>query len=98
MKRPAAVALALFAMSLPLAAQQVPEFAGPPAFLSFPILLHVNDQGLEKGHLVSGGDAAIPAPLAPDRGSADFSAATLSSTAAILAGADRDVSNSSDSY
>jgi hypothetical protein len=97
MRKSLVALLALIALSLPLAAQ-VPEFAGPPAFLTFPILVHVNDSALDHGHFVFGGEAAVPAPLAPDRGAAAFSAALVSSTAAILAGADRDVSNSPDSY
>src|SRR6266851_3704531 len=97
MRKSLVVLLALIALSLPLAAQ-VPEFAGPPQFLTFPILVHLNDSALDHGHFVFGGEAAVPAPLAPNRGTAAFSAAPVSSTAAILAGVDRDVSNSPDSY
>ena len=97
MRKSLVALLALIALSLPLAAQ-VPEFAGPPAFLTFPILLHVNDRALDHGHFVFGGEAAVPAPLAPDRGAAAFSAAPVSATAAIVAGVDRDVSNSPNSY
>src|SRR6266571_7784181 len=44
----------------------------PPQFISFPILLHVNDRALDHGHFVFGGEAAIPAPIAPDLGRAEF--------------------------
>ena len=59
MRKSLVALLALIALSLPLAAQ-VPEFAGPPAFLTFPILLHVNDRALDHGHFVFGGKRPFP--------------------------------------
>ena len=43
---------------------------GPPGFFTFPILTHVAQRGLVHNHFVVGGDATIPASLAPDRGTA----------------------------
>jgi hypothetical protein len=74
------------------------ESNGPPPFVTFPILTHVGEAGLDHGHFVFGGEAAIPAPLAPDRGATAYSSAALSATATVASGSDRDVSNSSDSY
>jgi len=70
---------------------------GPPPFLTFPILTRVAEPGLEHGHFVFGGDAAIPAPLAPQPGTAQYSPATFAA-ASVTRGTDRDVSNSPDSY
>lgn len=62
--------------SLTLIAQQP---AGPPAFVSFPILVHVAQNALDHGHFVEGpGESAVPAPIfrapAPGTaGSASFS-------------------------
>jgi len=74
------------------------QSAGPPAFISFPVLTHVSDEALDHGHFVFGGEAAVPAPLAPDRGEAAYTAASTSAIAAIGAGTDRNVSQSPDSY
>ena len=75
------------------------ESNGPPPFVTFPILTHVGEPGLDHGHFVFGGEAAIPAPLAPDRGAATYAPAQLgTSTLSSGSGSDRDVSNSSDSY
>jgi len=73
------------------------ESDGPPPFVTFPILTHVGEAGLDHGHFVFGGEAAIPAPLAPDRGAADYSPA---SAGVIIPGisADVDASNASGSY
>jgi hypothetical protein len=100
MKKALGALVALIAIGLPVGAQQPPESQGPPAFLTFPILLHVNDNGLDHGHLVFGGEAAVPAPLARDPGSAQYLAADASDplTLAIAAGTDQNVSNSPDSY
>jgi len=63
---------------------------GPPQFISFPILLHVNDRALDHGHFVFGGEAAIPAPIAPNLGRAEFRPA-LGGGLAFAAGGDSDV-------
>src|SRR5437899_4551279 len=98
MKKSLVVVLALIALSLPLAAQ-VPEFAGPPQFLTFPILLHVSDSALDHGHFVFGGEAALPAPLAPDRGASTAGPAVGGGTALLsTANADIDVSKTPDAY
>src|SRR5215216_3663425 len=71
---------------------------GPPNFISFPILTHVAEDGLDHGHFVEGpGESSVPGPLAPDYGSTAFSAAGVSAAAAIV-GADRNVSNTPTSY
>jgi hypothetical protein len=70
---------------------------GPPQFLTRPILLHVAEAGLDHGHFVFGGDAAIPAPLAPNLGTADYIPSTLNSLA-LTTGIDRDASDAADSY
>ncbi len=71
---------------------------GPPNFVSFPILTHVAEQGLDHGHFVGGpGEAGVPAPLAPDYGSTAYNAAGVSA-AALTPGADRNVSQTPDSY
>ncbi len=70
---------------------------GPPQFISFPILLHVNDRALDHGHFVFGGEAAIPAPIAPNLGRAEFRPA-LGGGLAFAAGGDSDVSGGTDSY
>ena len=94
----------LFALSglmflLSTAAVMAAESNGPPQFVTFPILTHVGEPGLDHGHFVFGGEAAIPAPLAPDRGAATYAPAQLgTSTLSSGSGSDRDVSNSSDSY
>ena len=71
---------------------------GPPQFLTFPILLHLAENALDHGHFVFGGDAAIPAPLAPNRGTAVYSPAASSQLPLSTDGIDRDVSNSPNSY
>lgn len=71
---------------------------GPPNFISYPILTHVAEDGLDHGHFVEGpGESALPSPLAPNYGATQFNAAGISAAAATV-GADRDVSNSPDSY
>ena len=71
---------------------------GPPNFVSFPILTHVAEAGLDHGHFVGGpGESGVPAPLAPNYGSTAFNAAGVSAAAATV-GADRNVSHTSDSY
>jgi hypothetical protein len=96
-KRSALSAVASFVLfSCFLGAQgQTPP--GPPAFITFPILTHVAEPGLDHGHFIAGGEAAIPSPLAPNLGSANYSPA-VAGTLAITTGTDRDVSNTSDAY
>ncbi len=84
--------------AMPLVAQQnSAPIQGPPQFVTLPILTHVAEQGLDHGHFVFGGEAALPAPLAPNRGAAAYNAA-LAGTTAITGGTDRDASDGSDSY
>ncbi len=71
---------------------------GPPNFVSFPILTHVAEDGLDHGHFVGGpGESAIPDPLVPSYGSTPYNAAGVSAVALVI-GTDRDVSNAPDSY
>jgi hypothetical protein len=71
---------------------------GPPNFVSFPILTHVAEDGLDHGHFVGGpGESGVPAPLAPDYGSTAFNAAGISAATAS-AGPDQNVSQTPDSY
>ena len=77
---------------------------GPPQFLTRPILLHVGEVGLDHGHFVFAGEAAVPTPLAGNFGTAAFGPATGGGTSLLvgLNGAginpDVNVSNSPDSY
>lgn len=71
---------------------------GPPAFLTFPILLHVAENALDHGHFVFGNEAAIPEPLAPKGGAAQYSAASFSAPTLTTGAANYNVSNSSGSY
>jgi hypothetical protein len=80
------------------AAGMAAESNGPPPFVTFPILTHVGEPGLDHGHFVFGGEAAIPAPLAPKLGAAPYSPASLGTSTLSGSGSDRDVSNSPDSY
>jgi len=70
---------------------------GPPQYLTLPILVHVAPSGLDHGHFVFGGEAGIPAPLAPNLGTANYFG-TQASSLALTTGTDRDVSDSADSY
>jgi hypothetical protein len=73
--------------------------SGPPPFVTFPILTRVGEPGLEHGHFVFGGEAAIPAPLEPDRGFASYlPAETAAGTLTLGGGLDADVSGAPDSY
>lgn len=83
---------------LPVAMGLAADGNGPPQFVTVPILTHVAEPGLEHGHFVFGAEAAIPAPLAPDRGAAAYSPAALGTSTLSLDSRDRDVSNSPDSY
>ncbi len=85
----------LAVLSLPATAAET----GPPQFVTLPILMHLSETALEHGHFVFGGEAALPAPLAPDRGTAGYSPALLgAATLNIAGGTDRNVSSSADSY
>jgi hypothetical protein len=90
------IALCLITTSLPGVHGQNPD-PGPPQFLTRPILLHVGEPGLDHGHFVFGDEAAIPAPLAPDLGTANYLAPSFGNTS-LSTGTDRDVSDSPDSY
>jgi hypothetical protein len=71
---------------------------GPPQFVTLPILTHVAEPGLDHGHFVFGGEAAIPSPLSPNLGGANYSPATEAVSSSLVTGSDQDVSNSPDSY
>jgi hypothetical protein len=70
---------------------------GPPQFLTFPILLHVAENALDHGHFTFGGEAAIPLPLAPNAGAANYQPAApgLNSIGSMT---EVDVSAAADSY
>jgi hypothetical protein len=73
---------------------------GPPQFLTRPILLHVSDRALDNGHAIfeeGPGESAVPGPLVPDLGFTAYNPADLAALL-ISSGADRDVSDSADSY
>jgi hypothetical protein len=53
----------------------VTSASGPPQFITFPILTHVAEAGLDHGHFVFGGEAAVPTPLARDLGAAPYNPA-----------------------
>ncbi len=74
-----------------------PAGNGPPAFLTFPLLRRVAEQGLINGHFVFQGDTAVPAPLAPKPGAGTYSPPLLTGPT-IGTGQDRNVSNSPDAY
>jgi hypothetical protein len=96
------VLLTAFLLVLPIRASigaqgGPPEGAGPPPFVTFPILTHVAEPGLDHGHFVFGGEAAVPAPIAPNLGTSDyFPAASIGPT--LLMGTGVNVSNAPDSY
>jgi hypothetical protein len=90
--------LSLSMGAMPLFSQQnSAPIQGPPQFVTLPILTHVAEQGLDHGHFVFGGEAGLPAPLAPDRGTADYRPAP-GGPGSLSGGTDRDVSDGSDSY
>ena len=63
------------ATALPALVHSQNPDAGPPQFLTRPILLHVSDRALENGHAVfeeGPGESAIPGPLAPNLGTAAY--------------------------
>lgn len=69
----------------------------PPQFVTFPILTHVAEPGLDHGHFVFAEGAAIPSPLFRDRGTAEYSPASIGASV-LTTGTDTDVSNAPDSY
>src|SRR3982750_1983664 len=75
-----------------LDAQAKNQTAGPPQYLTLPILLHVAEPGLDHGPFVFGGEAAVPTPLAHEAGATTYNPAQVS-TAALTRGTDRDVSD-----
>jgi hypothetical protein len=70
---------------------------GPPQFITFPILMHVAESGLDHGHFVFAGEAAIPAPLAHDFGATAYRPAS-GGGGLIVGGTNQDASASADSY
>ncbi len=81
--------------SMMLLAQEPP---GPPAFVSFPILMHVTDNGLDHGHFVEGpGETAMPGVLSRTPAPGPDNPATFGG-ASTGSGAEADVSNASGSY
>jgi hypothetical protein len=93
MKQTVAMGIALL-FTLGALAQTAP--AGPPPFITFPILTRVAEPGLVNGHFVFGGEAAVPAPLFRDPGSAAVNPAAIG-TGAVNNGVDVGISIS-DSY
>lgn len=88
-------AIVAAAGSLVLEAQQP---SGPPAFVTFPILTHVAEQGLDHGHFVAGpGESAIPAPIfeKPAPGTAGVPQFNAPPSVGVQ---DGDVSNATGSY
>lgn len=86
--------LVALASSFVLIAQEPP---GPPAFVSFPILTHVAEAGLDHGHFVEGpGESAIPAPIFTPP--APGTAGAASFTGVVAAINESDVSVASGSY
>lgn len=71
--------------------------SGPPQYLTLPILTHAAQPGLDHGHFIFSGEAALPAPLARDFGAAKYFVAQAG-TLTPSTGTDRDVSDGSDSY
>jgi hypothetical protein len=80
--------------SMILLAQEPP---GPPAFVSFPILMHVADNGLDHGHFVEGpGESAMPAPLQNTPAPGPDNPASFAGS--VAAQGELDASNAPDSY
>jgi hypothetical protein len=89
-----ATSLAL-AGSMMLLAQEPP---GPPAFVSFPILMHVTDNGLDHGHFVEGpGETAMPEVLSRTPAPGPDNPAARGGTS-IASGGEYDASSASGSY
>jgi BNR repeat-like domain len=93
-----AFSILAIAMALPALVHSQNPDAGPPQFITRPILLHVAEPGLDHGHFVFGGDAAIPTPLAQNLGAATYNPANTSAGSNIAGGTNQDVSDGSDSY
>ena len=91
------IALGFVALTSGTTAQAESKPGGPPQFVTFPILLHVGEAGLDHGHFVFGGEAGIPAPLAPNNGSTSYNAGKPGGGGTTTP-TDRDVSFGSDSY
>jgi hypothetical protein len=76
-----------------------PDGAGPPPFVSYPILVKVGEDGADHGHFIFGpGESLVPAPLAPHLGTASYQPAPPSGFAAPTAGTDTDISSAPNSY
>jgi hypothetical protein len=98
MKIPRIAISMLVIMVLAVAPLSAGAAGGPPAFISYPILTHVAEQGLDHGHFVEGpGESGLPSPFAPDYGATAFNASGVSALT-LAPGADRNVSNTPDSY
>ena len=71
-------------------AQEAPQ--GLPQFVTIPILQHVTDQAVENGHFVFAEGAALPSPLAPNLGTAPYSAAVTSGSTLLTTSTERNLS------
>ncbi len=92
-----AIAVPLFILST-CAAAAAPDGAGPPPFVSYPILIRVGEAGAEHGHFVMGpGESLVPGPLVRGPG-AGTAAAPSSTGVGLTAGANINVSNANGSY
>jgi hypothetical protein len=92
-----ALGLAAF---LPSLVKSQDRAQGPPQFLTRPILLHVSERALDSGHAIfveGPSETAVPGPLAPNYGVANFAPAQAG-TSALVTGLDRNVSNAPGSY
>jgi hypothetical protein len=98
--RSSSVAFAVICgLATSVAIPAVPDGAGPPPFVSYPILVKVGEEGADHGHFIFGpGESLVPAPLAPHLGAAPYQPATQSNFAAPVAGLDVNVSRASGSY
>lgn len=91
--------LVAFGAGLAAAVVVVSAQGGPPPFVSFPILMHVAENGLDHGHFVAGEDVGMPAPFANRLGTATAPAATQSSILLTSSpSGEMNVSNLSTSY
>jgi hypothetical protein len=70
---------------------------GPPQFVTFPILVHVSEDGLNHGHFVFGEDVGIPSPLSRNLGSTKFVPAGHGG-GGLTGGTNIDASDGPDSY
>src|ERR1044071_7218176 len=92
------VSLSLVVLALVGGSLAARAAGGPPPFLTRPILLHVGEDGLDHGHFVFSEEVAIPGPLAPNLGAADYNAASTSGNTSVILTSDADASGGSASY